>query len=238
MHVSFTYLLIYLHKKRNTWKQNLLRMMAALNAHFSGCGAALLYSQSSAGKCCNTLYIQSIYGQFRLQAVHHIGIVRQFSNCLVQADPSCCSVWRRTPQTFDSSVQANMGWLFHTQMTDFVRRITLRVMHSSQEAVLTAAEPIKDTNRKREPTWFIFHGITWWACSKAGGERERGGGLLTTICTVYLMCVSGSNVQCVSSGLHVFLCTGEKRRLADSDADQRNRAGGMKSDRNFQGNDG
>lgn len=236
MHVSFTYLLIYLHKKRNTWKQNLLRMMAALNAHFSGCGAALLYSQSSAGKCCNTLYIQSIYGQFRLQAVHHR--VRQFSNCLVQADPSCCSVWRRTPQTFDSSVQANMGWLFHTQMTDFVRRITLRVMHSSQEAVLTAAEPIKDTNRKREPTWFIFHGITWWACSKAGGERERGGGLLTTICTVYLMCVSGSNVQCVSSGLHVFLCTGEKRRLADSDADQRNRAGGMKSDRNFQGNDG
>lgn len=165
------------------------------------------------------------------EAVHHVGIVGNFSNCLVQADLSCCSVWRRTPHTFHSSVQANMGWLFHTQMTDSVRSITLRVMHSSQETVLQAAEPIKDTNRKREPTWFIFHGITWWAGSNAG---ERGsGGLPTTICTVYIMCVSGSDVQCVSSGLHVFLCKGEKRQLADSDADQRNRAGGMKSDRNF-----
>lgn len=45
-------------------------------------------------------------------------------------------------------------------------------------------------------------------------ERWEGmgesGGLSTTICTVFFMCVSGSNVQYASSSLHVFLCTGKK----------------------------
>lgn len=204
-------------------------MMAALNTHFSGCGAALLYSQSFAGKCCHILYIQNIYGQFRGGSSCRYSW--KFFQLSGPSWPQLLLCVKEDTPHFSQHVQANMGWLFHTQMTDSVRSITLRVMHSSQETVLQAAEPIKDTNRKREPTWFIFHGITWWAGSNA---RERGsGGLPTTICTVYIMCVSGSDVRCLSSGLHVFLCKGEKRQLADSDADQRNRAGGMKSDRNF-----
>lgn len=113
-------------------------------------------------------------------------------------------------------------------------------MRSSQETILKAAElqekgtetPAGKGNRLDS---FFMESHDELAVTRG---REGGGGLPTTICTVYIMCVSGSDVQCVTSGLHVFLCKGEKRQLADSDADQRNRAGGMKSDRNFQGNDG
>lgn len=53
------------------------------------------------------------------------------------------------------------GWVFETQMADFAWSITLRVIHGSQETVLTAAESRKST-RKAGLTSFIFYGITWW----------------------------------------------------------------------------
>lgn len=87
----------------------------------------------------------------------------------------------------------------------------LRVIHGRQETVLTAAGPSENTNRKAGPAWFIFFdGITWCEREMTWGKGREQRPADNNMYSVFFMCVSGSDLQYVSSGLHVFLCKSKK----------------------------
>ena len=164
-------------------------MMVALNTHFSACGAALFCSQSFAGKCCHFSYTQNIYGQFRgSSSCRYSWTIFQSSG---PSWPQLLLCVKEDTPDFSKQCSSQHGVTVSYSNDRFCAEYHFKGDAQQPgdyfESGGAAGKGNRDTSRKREPTWFIFHGITWWAGSNAG-ERGRGGIADDNMHCVYYVC--------------------------------------------------
>lgn len=70
--------------------------------------------------------------------------------------------------------------------------------------------PTKKRSRMGLIHFFIESHDEWEMMQDWEEEQGPADDNTYSVCVFFLMCVSGSNIQCVNSSLHVFLCTGRK----------------------------